>query len=100
MAAVGRHHKRCAAASARGTSFEVFFVVAMYRLDVVGIVVDLVDNVRDVEVVVVDFDVDVDDVDLDVDLVDVERVDVRRVDVRMSVQASQTQGYKFVSRLQ
>ena len=43
------------------------FVVAMNRVDVVDIVVDLVD---------VDLDVDLVDVDLDVDLVDVDLVDV------------------------
>ena len=48
MAAVGRHHRRSAAAEGRAT-----FVVAMNRVDVVDLVVDLVD------------------VDLDVDLVDV-----------------------------
>ena len=58
MAAVGRHHKRGAAASGRGTSFVLSFVVAMNRADVVDLVVDLVD------------------VDLDVDLVDVDLVDV------------------------
>ena len=53
VAAVGRHHKRGAAAFGRGTSSVVSFVVAMNRVDVVDLVVDLVD------------------VDLDVDLVDV-----------------------------
>ena len=68
MAAFGRHHKRGAAASGRGTSFVVSFVVAMNRVDVVDLVVDLVD---------VDLDVDLVDVDLvDVDLVDVDLVDV------------------------
>ena len=57
MAAFGRHHKRGAAASGRGTSFVVSFVVAMKRVDVVDLVVDLVD---------VDLDVDLVDVDLDV----------------------------------
>ena len=47
----------------RGTSSVVSFVVAMNRVDVVDLVVDLVD---------VDLDVDLVDVDLDVDLVDVD----------------------------
>ena len=51
----------------RGTSSVVSFVVAMNRVDVVELVVDLVD---------VDLDVDLVDVDLDVDLVDVDLVDV------------------------
>ena len=55
MAAFGRHHKRGAAASGRGTSFVVSFVVAMNRVDVVDLVVDLVD---------VDLDVDPIDIDL------------------------------------
>ena len=58
MAAVGRHHRRGAAASGRGTSSVVSFVVAMNRVDVVDLDVDLVD------------------VDLDVDLVDVDLVDL------------------------
>ena len=45
----------------------VSFVVAMNRVDVVHLVVDLVD---------VDLDIDLVDVDLDVDLVDVGLVDV------------------------
>ena len=60
MAAVGRHHRRGAAASGRGPSSVVSFVVAivaMNRVDVVDLVVDLVD---------VDLDVDLVDVDLDV----------------------------------
>ena len=54
----------------RGTSSVVSFVVAivaMNRVDVVDLVVDLVD---------VDLDVDLVDVDLDVDLVDVDLVDL------------------------
>ena len=51
----------------RGTSSMVSFVVAMNRVDVVELVVDLVD---------VDLDVDLVDVDLDVDLVDVDLVDL------------------------
>ena len=51
----------------RGTSSVVSFVVAMNRVDVVELVVDLVD---------VDLDVDLVDVDLDVDLVDVDLVDL------------------------
>ena len=51
----------------RGTSSVVSFVVAMNRVDVVDLVVDLVD---------VDLDIDLVDVDLDADLVDVGLVDV------------------------
>ena len=51
----------------RGTSSVVSFVVAMNRVDVVELVVDLVD---------VNLDIDLVDVDLDVDLVDVELVDI------------------------
>ena len=51
----------------RGTSSVVSFVVAMNRVDVVDLVVDLVD---------VGLDIDLVDVDLDVDLVDVGPVDV------------------------
>ena len=36
-AAVGRQHKRAGAASSRATSFVVFFVVAMSRVDVVAL---------------------------------------------------------------
>ena len=43
VAAVGRHHRRGAAAFGRGTSSVVSFVVAMNRVDVVDLVVDLVD---------------------------------------------------------
>ena len=43
MAAVGRYHKRGAAAFGRGTSSVVSFVVAMNRVDVVDLVVGLVD---------------------------------------------------------
>ena len=50
-----------------GTSSVVSFVVAMNRVDVVELVVDLVD---------VDLDVGLVDVDLDIDLVDVDRVHV------------------------
>ena len=53
----------------RGTSSVVSFVVAMNRVDVVDLVVDLVD---------VDLDIDLVDVDLDVDLLDVGLVDVVR----------------------
>ena len=59
MAAVGRHHRRGAAASGRGTSSVVSFVVAMNRVDVVELVVDL--------------DVDLVDVDLAVSLCDCPR---------------------------
>ena len=51
----------------RGTSSVVSFAVAMNRVDVVTLVVDLVDVDLDVGLV----DVDLVDVDLDVDLVDV-----------------------------
>ena len=51
----------------RGTSSVVRVVVAMNRVDVVDLVVDLVD---------VGLDIDLVDVDLDVDLVDVGPVDV------------------------
>ena len=60
----------------RGTSSVVSFVVAMNRVDVVELVVDLVDVDLDVGLVDVDLDVDLVDVDLDVDLVDVDLVDV------------------------
>ena len=56
----------------RGTSSVVFFVVAMNRVDVVDLVVNLVD---------VDLDVDLVDVDLDVDLVDVDLVDADLADI-------------------
>ena len=52
----------------RGTSSVVSFVVAMNRVDVVELVVDLVDVDLDVGLVDVDLDVDLVDVDLDVDL--------------------------------
>ena len=51
----------------QGTSSVVSFVVAMNRVDVVELVVDLVD---------VNLDIDLVDVDLDADLVDVGLVDV------------------------
>ena len=66
LAAFGRHHKRGDAAFGRAASFVVSFVVAMNRVDVVDLVVDL-----DVDLVDVDLDVDLVDVDLQVDLVDV-----------------------------
>ena len=47
----------------------VSFVVAMNRVDVVDLVVDLVDVDFDVDLVDVDLDVDLVDVDLEVDLV-------------------------------
>ena len=50
----------------RGTSSVVSFVVAMNRVDVVELVVDLVDVDLDVDLVDVDLDVDLVDVDLDV----------------------------------
>ena len=67
MAAVGRHHRRGAAAFGRGTSSVVSFVVAMNRVDVVGLVVDLVE---------VDLDIDLVDVDLNDDLVEIILFDV------------------------
>ena len=51
----------------RGTSSVVAFVVAMNRVDVVDLVVDLVD---------VNLDINLVDVDLGVDLVDVDLVDL------------------------
>ena len=60
----------------RGTSSVVSFVVAMNRVDVVDLVVDLVDVNLDIDLVDVDLDVDLVDVDLDVDLVDVDLVDI------------------------
>ena len=50
----------------RRTSAEVSFVVAMNRVDVVELVVDLVDVDLDVYLVHVDLDVDLIDIDLDV----------------------------------
>ena len=58
----------------RGTSSVVSFVVAMNRVDVVELVVDLVDVDLDVGLVDVDLDVDLVDVGLEVDLVDVDLV--------------------------
>ena len=52
------------------------FVVAMNRVDVVELVVDMVDVDLDVGFVDVDLDVDLVDVDLGVDLLDVDLVDV------------------------
>ena len=42
MAAVGRHHKRGAAASGRDTSFVVSFVLALNRVNVVAVTTILV----------------------------------------------------------
>ena len=64
----------------RGASSVVSFVVAMNRVDVVELVVDLVDIDLDVGLVDVDLDVGLVDVDLDIDLVDVD-LDVDLVDV-------------------
>ena len=58
----------------RGTSSVVSLVVAMNRVEVVELVVDLVDVDLDVCLVDVDLGVDLVDVDLDVDLVDVDLV--------------------------
>ena len=55
----------------RGTFSVVSFVVAMNKVDVVELVVDLVDFDLDVGLVDVDLDVALVDVDLDVDLIDV-----------------------------
>ena len=55
----------------RSTYSVVSFVVAMNRVDVVELVVDLVDVDLDVSLVEVDLDDDLVDVDLDVDLADV-----------------------------
>ena len=62
--------------SGRGTSFVVSLVVAMNRVDVVDLVVDLIDVNLDVDLVDVDLDIDLVDVDSDVDLVDGGLVDV------------------------
>ena len=64
----------------------VSFVVAMNRVDVVDLVVDLVDVDLDVDLVDVDLQVDLVDVDLQVDPVDVvDVVDVvDLVDVKQS----------------
>ena len=61
MYSIHSHHKRSAAAFGRGTSSVVSFVVAMNRVDVADLVVDLVD---------LDLDVDLVDVDLAVSLCD------------------------------
>ena len=64
----------------RDISSVVSFVVAMNRVDVVDLVVDLVDVDLDVDLVDVDLEVDLVDVDLvDVDVVDVDVVDVRPI---------------------
>ena len=60
----------------RGTSSVVSFVVAMNRVDVVELVVDLVDVNLDIDLVDVDLDVVLVDVDLDIDLVDVDLDDI------------------------
>ena len=70
----------------RGTSSVVFFVVAMNRVDVVDLVVDLIDVDLDVDHVDVDLDDDLVDVDLvDVDVVDVDLADIGLVDVNFDV---------------
>ena len=51
VAACGRRHSRGGAAFGRTTSFVVSFVVAMNRVDVVDLVVDLVDVDLDVDLV-------------------------------------------------
>ena len=60
----------------RGASSVVSFVVAMNRIDVVELAVDLVD---------VNLDIDLVEVDLDVDLVDVDLVDILFVVLLMSL---------------
>ena len=60
----------------RGTSSVVSFVVAINRVDVVELVVDLVDVDLDVDLVDVDLDVDHVDANLDVDHVNVDFVGV------------------------
>ena len=52
----------------RGTSSVVSFVVAMNRVDVVDLVVDLVDVDLDVDLVGVDLDVELVDVDLELEV--------------------------------
>ena len=68
----------------RGTFSVVFFVVAMNRVDVVDLVVDIVDVNLDIDLVDVDLDVGLVDVALDVDLVDVDLVDILFVGLLMS----------------
>ena len=63
----------------------VSFVVAMNRVDVVELVVDLGDVNLDIDLVDVDLDVDLVDVDLDIDLVDVDLVDILFVVLLMSL---------------
>ena len=63
VAAVGRHHRRGAVALRPRHLFWGFLVMAMSRVDVVELVVDLVD------VGLVDVDLDVDHVDVDLDVV-------------------------------
>ena len=70
----------------RGTSSVVSFVVAMNRVDVVDLVVDLVD---------VNLDIDLVDVDLDVDLVDVDLVDIQFVVLSM-LPCGQPRSWKIV----
>ena len=62
------------------------FVVAMNRVDVVDLVVDLVDVNRDIDLV---------DVDLDVDLVDVDLVDIVVVALLM-LPCGQPRSWKIV----
>ena len=63
---VPRPYGRGTSSYGRGTSSVVSFVVAMNRVDVVELVVDLVDVDLDADLVDVDLDVDLVDVDLDV----------------------------------
>ena len=67
MAAVGRHHRRSAAAL-RPRHLFCGLLCSGNRVDVVGLVVDLVDVDLDVGLVDVDLDVDLVDVDLDVEV--------------------------------
>ena len=68
----------------RGTSSVVSFVVAMNRVDVVDLVVDLVDVDLDVDLVDVDL-VDVDLVDVDLErAIDKKEIKTRAPDVRLT----------------
>ena len=67
----------------RGTSSVVSFVVAMNRVDVVDLVVDLVDVNLDIDLVDVDLDVDLVDVDLE-RAIDKKEIKTRAPDVRLT----------------
>ena len=83
MAAVGRHHRRGAAAEV---------VVAMNRVDVVDLVVDLVDVDLDVDLV----DVDLVDVDFEVDL-DRDRITRKECFRLLSISKRTSQYVKWTS---